>query len=261
MGIEIRQLTFSYGERKILNRIDLSVTSGEVIGVLGPNGVGKSTLFRCILGFLKRYSGEIFLDGENIRLMERKKIAKKIAYIPQSSTPAFNYSVLDTVLMGMSGRFGLIGRPTQRHVAFAMDVLDHLGIAHLSQRGCGEISGGERQLALLARAMVQEAKTIIMDEPTANLDYGNQNLVMESIDALANRGYTIILSSHDPNQVLLYATRALVLHDGRIIADGAPSLVLTEEVLSGMYGIEVARHDVRGDREESSLFMPVKKKK
>lgn len=242
MGIEVSGLSFSYGARQVLRDISVSVEPGELIALLGPNGAGKSTLMRCLLGFLKDYTGTIRLDGQEIRTMSRAALSRRIAYIPQSAPAVFNYTVTEAVLMGVTGGIGVMAVPNEKHEAQVETVLEELGIGHLARRGCGELSGGERQLVLLARALVQDAHILVMDEPTANLDYGNQNRVMERVWSLAERGYMVLFSTHDPNQALLYASRALTLFDGRILTDGSPERALTEETLQTLYGIRVHRH-------------------
>lgn len=244
MQIEVEDLCFSYGERQVLKNISFSAHEGELIALLGPNGVGKSTLMRCMLGFLKSCSGNILLDGENIRHMRRNELSKRIAYIPQSVPVTFNYTVLDTVLMGVTGSISPLSAPGAAQEAGALEALESLGVAHLARRGVEEISGGERQLVLLARALVQNAHVLIMDEPTANLDYGNQNRVMERTAELAERGYIVLISAHDPNQALMYASRALILRDGCVLCDDTPDRALTEEVLQSVYGIPVRRYTV-----------------
>lgn len=241
MSIEISGLRFSYGERPVLRDVSFTAEPGELIALLGPNGAGKSTLMRCMLGFLKNYTGQIRIDGQEICQLSRGALSKKVAYIPQSAPAVFNYSVLDTVLMGATNSIGMIGSPGAEHERRAMETLESLGVAHLAKRGCEELSGGERQLVLLARALIQDAGVLVMDEPTANLDYGNQNRVMERVSELAGHGYTILFSTHDPNQALLYASRALTLWDGAILTDGPPKLAMTEETLRTLYGIAVRR--------------------
>ena len=241
MGVELKNVRFSYGERQVLKGIDFSAGEGELIALLGPNGAGKSTLMRCLLGLMKSYDGSISIDGQDVRSLSRPALSKKIAYIPQSAPAVFNYTVLDLVLMGVTGSIGALSAPSKQHEERVMEILEGLGIGRLAQRGCEELSGGERQMALLARALVQDAKVLVMDEPTANLDYGNQNRVMERAAELAAQGYTILFSTHDPNQALLYASRALTLWDGRILTDGAPDQALTEGVLHTLYGIGVRR--------------------
>ena len=244
MSIEVRNLRFHYGARPVIGDVSFSAEKGELLAVLGPNGVGKSTLFRCLLGFLKPEAGEILVDGKEMAAYARRALAKKIAYIPQSHTPAFDHTVLDSVLMGMTAQMGVFEQPGAAQKEKAMRMLCTLGIEDLADRGCMKISGGERQLMLLARALVQNASMLIMDEPTANLDYGNSCRVMERVKRLGERGYTIIFSTHDPNQAFSYATKVLALKDGGVMAAGAPETVLTEDVLSKLYGIPVARCEV-----------------
>ena len=256
MSIEIRNLSFSYETHSVLRDISFTAPDGELVAVLGPNGVGKSTMFRCMLGLLRPSSGSILLSGKDLQTLDRAAVAREVAYIPQSVTPAFNYTVLDVVLMGFTNRLALLEAPKKEHIEQALGVLESLGIAHLRHRGCGRISGGELQLTLLARALLQSARILIMDEPTANLDYGNQHRVMEQIGELAARGYTIILSTHDPNLAFLHASRVLALKDGSLLAEGRPQDVLTNETLSALYNIGVLLRTVEYSGREVSISLP-----
>lgn len=239
--IKIRNLSFSYkaGEKPVLNQIHTTIPAGRLITILGANGAGKTTLFKCMLGFLKQYEGEILLEGKEIRTLRRKEIAKQIAYIPQSESPVYNYTVFDSVLMGTTGSLSPLGSPKEEQRKVTEEALTRLGIEHLAQRGINEISGGERQLTLLARAMAQRANTLIMDEPTANLDYGNQQMVMNQITAMTKEGYTILLSTHNPEHALQYATHVLAIKDSHIIADGEVQNTLDEDLIEQIYGIKV----------------------
>lgn len=257
MSIEVKNLRFCYGARPVIGDVSFTSGKGELLAVLGPNGVGKSTLFRCLLGFLKPVSGEILVDGKELGAYSRRELAKKLAYIPQSHTPAFDHTVLDSVLMGMTAQLGVFEQPGQAQREKALQMLRALGIEKLSSRGCMKISGGERQLMLLARSLVQDASMLIMDEPTANLDYGNSCRVMERVKKLGQAGYTIIFSTHDPNQAFSYATKVLALKDGGVMAVGAPEAVLTEDVLSRLYGIPVARCEMETVFGRKTICMPV----
>lgn len=257
MGVEVKDLCFHYGERPVISGVSFCAEKGERIAVLGPNGVGKSTLFRCLLGFLKPVSGEILVDGADIFSYSRSALSRKIAYIPQSHSPAFDHTVLDSVLMGMTAQLGLFEQPGPAQREKAMEMLRALGMEKLSDRGCMHISGGERQLMLLARALVQDAGTLIMDEPTANLDYGNSCRVMQRVSKLANRGYTVIFSTHDPNQAFSYATKVLALKNGGVMACGAPGEVLSEAVLSELYNIPVMRCAVQTPAGTKTLCVPM----
>jgi len=241
VSLEIKSLSFSYpgSQRKVLDNVNFKAKNGDLIALLGPNGVGKSTLFRCILGFLKPDSGKILLDGQDISTLSRAQFAGKVAYIPQTVSPAFNYTILDLVLMGVTSQLSYFQSPGKEHIEKAEAILESLGISHLANRGCGQVSGGERQLALLGRALLQNANFLIMDEPTAALDYGNQYRVMQRVSDLASQGYTILMSTHDPNQAFRHCSNVIAMRDGHIIAEGAPCAALTEDVLSRLYGINV----------------------
>jgi iron complex transport system ATP-binding protein len=256
MKIDVRDLEFSYKDHAVLRGLDFSADAGDIVAVLGPNGVGKSTLFRCLLGFLRPQRGSVTIDGKNIQAMSSAETARHIAYIPQSTSPAFNYTVQDTVLMGLTNQLGTFQSPRREDERKVVEVLESLGIAQLQHRGCGQISGGERQLTLLARALIQNAGILVMDEPTANLDYGNSWRVMEHIGALATGGYCVIFSTHDPNQAFMHANKVLVLQDGGVVASGVPQEVLSEDVLSKLYNINVLIRRVPYNGGETLVSLP-----
>ena len=256
MGIEVKNLSYSYKNREsILNDISFSVEQGEYLCLLGPNGVGKSTLFKCMMGLLPGYRGEIRLDGEEIRTLSPRQLAKKAAYIPQSTGVSFSYSVEEMVLMGTTPQMGRFASPGKRERQAAWRALEKLHIESLAGRVFSQLSGGERQLVLIARALAQGTRLLIMDEPTSSLDYGNQLRVMQRVQALARQGYMILLSSHNPQQALLFADRILALHDGAILADGAPREVITPALLQTLYGIATRL----ADTEEGRLIVPLLK--
>lgn len=237
MEIEVKGLSFSYGTHAILQGLSFSVEKGTLTAVLGANGAGKSTLFRCLLGFLTPQAGEITVSGRPLSSYSRRETAAKLAYIPQSSEPIYNYTVLDTVLMGTTAALNVLQRPGAREQERALQALHQLGIEALAGRGIGQISGGERQLALIARALAQHAEILIMDEPTANLDYGNQQRVLREIRGLTRQGYTVLLSTHNPEHALRYAHRVLALQAGRVLADDAAEAALTPALIEQLYGI------------------------
>lgn len=239
MGIEVKNLSFSYGDRPVLQDISFSVGEGELLSILGPNGVGKSTLFRCILGLLSGYTGEVLVDGINARSFSVREAAKHIAYIPQSSHPMFNYSVFDIVLMGRTSGLGSFRSPGKADREKCLRALEKIGISHLAGRCFHRLSGGEQQLVLIARALAQDAPILMLDEPTANLDYGNQLRVLEQVRKLAAEGYTVIQTTHNPEQSYLFSDRILAIQNGRVLTQGTPAEVLTAENMEELYQVEV----------------------
>ena len=235
--LELKDLRFSYGERPVLAGVDLRVEPGELVFLLGANGAGKTTLFRCILGLLPGYTGQILLDGAPVSGLSPRALAGKIAYIPQAYHPVFPYTVLDMVLMGANHRIGVFSAPGQRERELAMDALSQLGMADAAGRSFQQLSGGEQQLVLIARALTQQARILLMDEPTSSLDFGNQVRVLERISALAWQGYTVLLSCHNPQHAMLYAQRVIALHDGRVAADGPPASALSPELIRMLYHV------------------------
>ncbi len=247
MSIKVENLCFSYGERQVLKDISFSAEYGSFLSVLGPNGVGKSTLFRCMLGLLTPSSGTVNIDGDNISTMSAAQLSKHIAYIPQSHNPVFNFSVLDMVLMGTTAQLGQFSSPGKAQQNLAESAMERLGILHLKDRSYGNISGGERQLTLIARAIAQSAKILVMDEPSASLDFGNRIRVMQTVRNLTKDGYAVIQSTHDPDQAYMYSDMVLAMYDGRILAWGTPQDTINNNVISTLYGVDVEVSSMRND--------------
>lgn len=239
MSISVKDISFSYKDNDVLKGVSFDAEAGEFISVLGPNGVGKSTLFKCILKLLEPKSGEIYIDETPILGMKPAEIARKIAYIPQYNSPAFNFSVLDMVLMGTTAQIGRFDVPKEKQLNAAKEAIEKLGITHLQDKGYANISGGERQLTLIARAIAQQAKILVMDEPSASLDFGNKIRLMKTIKDLAKTGYIIIQSTHDPEQAYFYSDKILAMHAGRVIAFGRPSEIVDNSLISTLYGLDV----------------------
>lgn len=235
--IEVRNLQFAYGSRSVLQDVSFSARPGELVFILGANGAGKTTLFRCILGLLSGYRGQVLLDGQDASALSPRELAKKIAYIPQAHHPVFPYTALDMVLMGTNHRLNLFSSPGKQERKIAMDALEQLGIGDYADRNFQHLSGGEQQLVLVARAIAQQAKILVMDEPTSSLDFGNQVRVLERVSALAWQGYTVLLSCHNPQHAMLYAQRVIALDQGRVVADGPPAAALNPELMRRLYGV------------------------
>ena len=235
VGAELRveDLSFGYGGKPIGREVGFALEPGEVICLLGPNGGGKTTLFKTMLGLLRP------LGGADIAGWKRETLARHIAYVPQAHSAFFPFTVRDIVLMGRASRVGLFATPGAADRKAAEAALAALGIDRLADRAYTEISGGERQLTLIARALAQEPRVLVMDEPTASLDFGNQIRVLEKVRGLARTGIAVLLSTHDPDHAFLCADRVALLHEGRLHALGAPAEVVTAEALRLLYGVEV----------------------
>jgi len=237
--LTVESLAFGFPGRTIGRDVGFSLGAGEVMCVLGPNGGGKTTLFRTVLGLLEKHSGSITLEGKPIESLSRTEVAKLIGYVPQGHSGYFAYTVRDFVLMGRTAHLGIFSSPSKKDFDVADRALASLGMAHLAGRPITEVSGGERQLALVARALAQEPRLLVLDEPTANLDFGNQVRVLERIAALAQTGISILFSSHDPDHAFLCAQRALLLAEGRALEIGAPRDVIRADTLQRLYGVSV----------------------
>lgn len=244
MKLAAQNLAFGYRSHRVGSDVTLELASGEVLCLLGPNGSGKTTLFKTLLGLLPPQQGAVLIEGRDARAMARDAIARQISYVPQAHSAFFPYTVRETVLMGRTAHLGLFSAPSARDHAVTAAAIERMGMTHLTDAIYTQISGGERQLVLIARALAQEARVVIMDEPTANLDFGNQVRVLERIRALAGEGIGVLLSTHDPDHAFLCADRVAMLHEGRLMGCGTPADTMTVENLQQLYGVATQLVDV-----------------
>lgn len=249
--LDVTNLACGHGGRPLLSGISFGVRAGEILCLLGPNGVGKTTLFKTILRLLPALAGTIRLGGEDVAAWPARRFAAAIGYVPQAHLPPFPFTVEDVTVMGRAAHLGPFQSPSPADEAIARGALDALGIGHLKKAAYTEISGGERQLVLIARALAQRPSVLIMDEPTSNLDFGNQARVLEHVRGLAeSSGLAVILTTHDPNQALLHGSRVAALdRDGALVV-GAPDRVVTADYLHRTYGIRPQFTDI--DRPDGS---------
>jgi len=235
--IEVKDLHFSYKNHQVLSGINFKLNRGEVVSLLGINGCGKSTLIKLILKLIHT-DADIKIDAKELKSYTHKDLAHKIAYIPQYNNTPFNYQVLDMVLMARVSKLGFFAQPSKKDYEVAMTALDKIGMTHLKERAFGQLSGGQKQMVLLARSIAQEVNTFIMDEPVAGLDYGNQIRLLELIDSLASEGYTFLKTTHYPDHALLMSNRVVVMHEGVVVANDAPDVVITSEMIKHIYDIK-----------------------
>ena len=247
-------LAIGYRDREVGRGLDVKLQQGEVLALLGPNGSGKTTLLKTLLGILTPLAGEPTIDGTPIGRLSAGERARRIAYVPQSHTPSFAFTVETIVLMGRTAHGNLFSAPSAADRAVAARALERFGIAALSTRPYTMISGGERQLVLLARALAQEPRFIVLDEPTASLDFGNQGKVLREMRALAACGHGVLFTTHDPNHALRAADRAFLMRSGARLAEGKVREVLTRGRLEELYGtpVEALSDEATG----TTAFMP-----
>lgn len=236
--LTVSGLSFAYGEQEVLCNIDFTLGGGCFCCLLGRNGAGKSTLMRCLLGISGGYTGSIAVNGREQRSYTPPQLARSIAYIPQSVDSVYEYSVEQFVLMGRAAHLGIFSAPAAADKAIAREAMETLGIGALSHKSFSEISGGERQLATIARALTQQSRILIMDEPTASLDYGNQVRFMKLARQLAEQGYLVLMSCHNPHQAGRYAHQVMVLHQGGIHSMGVARDIVTPQMVAQVYGVE-----------------------
>jgi iron complex transport system ATP-binding protein len=246
--LQVDDLAFGFGARRVGREVTFALDPGETLAVLGGNGAGKTTLFRTLLGLLPAQAGSVLVNGDLVDALTPGERAKRLAYVPQQHVPAFGFTVLEAVLMGRAARLPTFARPGASDRAAAFGALERLDIASLAGRPITELSGGERQLVLVARALAQEAPVLILDEPTASLDFGNRARVLHEIDRLRGAGMTIMFSTHEPDHALAHADRALLLADGCTLALDTVERALTAANIERLYRTPVRLVPLDGRR-------------
>ena len=247
-------LTIGYSDRVVGRHLDVTLTTGEVLALLGPNGGGKTTLLKTLFGLLAPRHGEVRLEDRPLAQYSSRERGRLLAYVPQSHIATFAFTVEAVVLMGRTAHGNLFSRPNTRDRDIAANTLERFGIAHLSKRPYTMISGGERQLVLLARALAQEPQFVVLDEPTASLDFGNQGKVLREIRKLGSSGHGVLFTTHDPNHAVRAADRAYLLRGGERIGEGAIGKVLGRAQLEALYGSAVEQISDRDSNR--TAFLP-----
>lgn len=240
MKLELRDLACGYEPgRPIIKNITFDLKEGDVCALLGPNGVGKTTLFKTILNLIHPLAGQVCVDGNDISKWTPKKRSRYLAYVAQAHVPSFPYLVKDIAMMGRIGQTSAMGQPSRKDFEIVEQALEDVGIHHLRDKVYTEISGGERQLLMIAKALAQEPKILIMDEPTANLDYGNMLIVMDCIRMLAEKGLCVIFTTHMPDQAFMCQAKTAMLFRNEPLVFGPCAKVITKENLYRAYHAEI----------------------
>lgn len=261
MQLEVQSVSYAYEpDQPVLEEISLALEDGEILYLLGHNGSGKTTLLSCITGVFAPTRGTVWLDGKDVRAYSPAERARQIGLVPQIHVPAFPYTVREMVLMGRAPHLGLFGSPGKRDYAIAEQSLDRIGMVGFADRLYTELSGGERQMAMIARGLAQQSSILLLDEPDAHLDPKNQYRVLETVAELAQmQGLAFVISSHAPNNALLYADRVLLLKDGRTLAQGSTTQVLTAPLLSEAYEMETEVIYDNGNKAVPRAILPKRK--
>ena len=246
MKVEIEDVSFGYGDTPVLKDITLNMEGAQVVSILGPNGVGKSTLIHCINKILTPTKGRVLLDGQDVSEYSLKEVARHVGYVPYSSSDTFPLTVVDTVLLGRHPHAGW--RTTDEDLEAVFDVLERLGIQDLAMRYFNELSAGQHQKVMLARGLVQCPEILLLDEPTSNLDIKHQLAISRTLREISHtEGILVIMISHDLNIAARYSDNVVMMHEGRIFAVGTPKDVLTVDNIRQVYGVESRIIDDNGN--------------
>ncbi|MEW5291213.1 ABC transporter ATP-binding protein [Erwinia papayae] len=254
--VKFDRVSLGYQDVSILHEVNFSIRSGEVCCLLGGNGSGKSTLLRSVAGVLKPLAGEIILAGKKLREWSARQRAGMVAWVPQSHASPFAYSVLDMVMMGSVAGLGRLASPGAKQRQQARDTLAALGIAGLEQRLYSTLSGGQRQLVLIARALVQQPVLMLLDEPASSLDFGHQIALLEKIRQLKVGGMTLLIATHHPVHARIIADRVAFVSPTAGVQVGSPDVMLTSSSLAHLYQVkaeEICRHLNLHDRSREKI--------
>ena len=238
--LDIRDAAYRYPSGSdVFEHVSFTVDRGEIVSILGPNGAGKSTLLTCVAGLFDLHKGEILLKGTPMHAMKMEDVAKLVGFVPQNHYPTFDYTVEEFVLLGRSPHIGMLSSPGEKDREIAAASIAEMGLQHFRGRIYTQLSGGERQLVLIARALCQQPQILLLDEPTAHLDYGNQIRMLKLVERLRDSGYTILMTTHFPDHVFMCCDKVVIIKDKGLFACGRPEEVMTEKTLLETYGVPV----------------------
>lgn len=259
MKFEVKGGGFGYGSEPVIKDISFTVEDGEVLAILGPNGVGKTTLLKCMMGLQKWKNGVTEIDGSPIESLSSREIWKTLAYVPQSKGTALSYTAFDMVLMGCSTRLGLFEQPSKEETEIARQAMDEVGILHLQKKQCSKMSGGELQMVLIARALASRPRILVLDEPESNLDFKNQLIILDIIQKLAKkRGIASIVNTHYPAHALKIADKALILYRDRKHSYGDAEETITEKNMARAFSVEVKISELQYQNQQYKSVIPIR---
>lgn len=240
MILNVENLSFYYDKSRVIFKdTNFALDQGEVLTILGPNGAGKSTMLNCLTNTLKPKKGKVYISGKDILNMSKNEIAQYIGYVPQVHIPTYDFTVMEFVSMGLAPKLGFFARPTKEDLQNVESYLDKMEIGHLKNKPYTQISGGERQKATIAKVLVQDPKIIILDEPTAHLDFGNQHRMVKLVENLATEGYTVIMTTHQPEHAMLLDSKTAIIDREGNFLFGKTREIITEDLLSQIYKMEI----------------------
>lgn len=258
MRLSVEHGTFYYKKNvPIFEDINFEARGGEILAILGPNGAGKTTMLRCITGMLKWKDGKSLLDGENISSMPPRQLWSRMAYVPQAKSVSSAYTALEMVLLGRSSHLNVFEAPKEADVEKALKVLGILEIAHLADKKCSEVSGGELQMILIAKALAADPQVLILDEPESNLDFKNQLVVLDAMSSLAAQGMTCIFNTHYPAHALQRAQKSLILSKGGSYVFGDTISVVTEENIRKAFGVDAVIGEIETPGNVVKTVVPI----
>lgn len=237
MPLVVRDLRCGYKDTVVVDGLSFEIAPGEICAILGQNGIGKTTVFKSILGHIPLLGGSVLISGHDAASLSRTEMARLVGYVPQAHTPPFPFTVAEMVEMGRTAHLPLTAVPSRDDRLMALEAMNSLGIAHLYDKPYTQISGGERQLALIARALCQQARLLIMDEPCANLDFGNRARVLGQVEQLTEQGIAVLMTTHDPDHALAIATSVVAIVDRSEFVIGKPADVIDSILLERLYDI------------------------
>jgi iron complex transport system ATP-binding protein len=245
----LRDVRFGYTEATaVLDSLSLRIAPAKITAILGPNGAGKTTLLNTILGYLKPQTGDVLLDGESINKYSKRQLSQLIGLVPQAEHFPFNFTAFEYILLGRTPYMGIFNMPREGDYQAAEAILDLLKIRHLKDRMVEELSGGEQQLVLLARALAQEPKILLLDEPTTHLDLGNTVTILNALKALAQENVTVVFTTHDPQAAVYCADQLVLMKKGSVLSAGSLEEIMTSGSLTQLYGVGIRVEKVQDHR-------------